>query len=61
MRANYDRSFVEAAHGANEVNEMQAKPSTLRCELAATQANLDRMTALFDEYRQRYWPRRPQC
>lgn len=60
VRANYDQALVEVAHAANKVDEMRAKLSTLRHELVATQANLDPMTTLFYEYKQRYWPGRPR-
>lgn len=60
MRANYDRALVEAAHAANEVDKIRAELSMLRHELATTQANIDRMIALFNEYRQRYWSGRPR-
>lgn len=55
VRANYDRALVEAAHPANDVDEMRAELIPLRRQLTATQANLNRMMTFFDEYRQRYW------
>lgn len=52
MRANYDRALVEATHAANEVDEMWAELNTFHRDLAATQANLGLMNALFEEYKQ---------
>lgn len=56
VRANYDRALIEAAHSANEIDELRAEVSTLRRQLTAAQASLDHMMALFKDYRQRYWP-----
>lgn len=61
LRTNYDRALIEAAHASNEVDEMRAELSKLCHDLVATQANLDRMTSLFEGYRQQYWPGRPWC
>lgn len=61
MRAKYNRALIEVAHAVREIAELQAQLSTQRQQYLASQASSDRMTEIFKEYRQRYWPGRPQC